>query len=135
MGPSPRVARLGKPRVARSRAPVFRPQVVMLLPDNPSRGELLRALGKRARVTLLDGASAAPKSAPIDIALIHAGSLSLSCGPLLHDADLGFPELVFVVEEAWSPQHLALGTANHAFARAGIPFPKFQSIRKYSRVC
>jgi hypothetical protein len=42
------------------------------------------------------------------VALIHADSLSLSCSPLLYDPAFGCPELVFVVAQAWSPQHIAL---------------------------
>jgi hypothetical protein len=95
----------------------------MLLPDSPSREQLLRNLGKRARLTFLEGESPTPKLAPVDVAVIHADSLNLACSPLLHDEGLGFPELVFVVEEAWSPQHFALKSRGfrHVVSQEELP--------------
>jgi hypothetical protein len=82
--------------------------VVVLLPNHPSRARLIQAVGADARITVLDVEHPIPKLEPIDVVLLHADSLNLTCSPLLDDPDLGFPELVFVVDDAWSPQHFAL---------------------------
>lgn len=83
------------------------PHVVLLLPDGPCRERLLRRLSE-ARVTVLEQDRPLPQLPPIDIAVLHVSSLNLGSSPLLYDAGLGLPELVFVVDEACSPQHLAL---------------------------
>jgi len=83
------------------------PHVVLLLPDDPCRERLLRRLSD-ARVTVLDQDRPLPKLPPVDVAVLHVSTLNLGSSPLLYDAGLGLPELVFVVDEAWSPQHLAL---------------------------
>jgi hypothetical protein len=83
------------------------PHIVVLLPDEPCRELLLRRLSD-ARVTVVDQDQPLPQLPPVDVAVLHVSSLNLGSSPLLYDADLGLPELVFVVDEAWSPQHLAL---------------------------
>ena len=81
--------------------------VVVLLPNEPYRERLLARLSG-ARVTVLDQNQPLPKLLPVDVAVLHASSLNLGSSPLLYDAELGLPELAFVVDEAGSPQHLAL---------------------------
>jgi hypothetical protein len=100
--------RMQEARVASGGTSAFTPHVVVLLPSLPSRAQLLRRLAEAARVTILEQERPLPKLAPADIAVLHADSLNVSCSPLMHDPDLGFPELVFVVDAAWSPQHFAL---------------------------
>jgi hypothetical protein len=82
--------------------------VAVLLPEIPSRDQLLRAIRKDASITVLTPASPTRPLAPVDVAVLHADSLDLACGLLFKDPDFGWPEIVFVVDEEWSPQHLAL---------------------------
>ena len=84
------------------------PHVVVLLPSQPEREELLCAIGDDARVTVVEPERAIPTLEVVDVALLHVDCLSLTSSPLLYDPALGCPELVFVVDHAWSPQHLAL---------------------------
>jgi len=84
------------------------PHVVVLLPNQPEREVLLCAIGNDARVTVVEPERAIPNLEVRDVALLHVDCLSLTSSPLLYDPALGCPELVFVVDQAWSPQHLAL---------------------------
>lgn len=84
------------------------PHVAVLLPSGPEREALLLALDQDARVTVLEAGSPVTNLEAVDIALLHTDSLGLSASPLLYDPELGCPELVFVVDQAGSPQHLAM---------------------------
>lgn len=84
------------------------PHVLVLMPDGPGRTQLVRDIAAAARISILDRASSIPELAPVDIALLHVDHVVQACGPLLCDPRLGSPEIVFVVDQAGSPQHLAL---------------------------
>ena len=78
------------------------------------------------RVTILEHESPTiPGLAPVDVAVLHAERLDLACSPLLRDPKLGLPELVFVVDEASSPQHLALRSRGFRYVVAEDDLPEW----------
>lgn len=83
-------------------------QVLIQLPQTPVRALLVSELAHRVRLMICEIGADFPRTNPFDIAVLHADSLSLACGPLLYDAALGLPEIVFVVDDPPSPQYLAL---------------------------
>lgn len=89
-----------------------RPRVLLGLPENPARLELVRALRESGRMHLVEfDPTRAEWSVPmqeVDIAVLHASCLNMRCGSLVHDPNFGLPELVFAVDERYPAQHLAL---------------------------
>lgn len=120
------------------------PHVLLLLPDaRTSAAALLSGLGGRALVTLLEHEGPISSGlAPVDVAVLHAERLGLACSSLLRDPDLGLPELVFVVDEASSPQHFALRSRGfrHIVAQADLPdwlpsmLPQLVSLARARRI-
>lgn len=83
--------------------------VLVLLPRAGHNFDLLVArLGNRVRLTLVENEGPIPGLGPVDVAVLHANRVGIECSPLINDPHLGLPELVFVVDEAWSAQYLAL---------------------------
>jgi len=82
--------------------------LLIQLPHTSARTPLVSALATQARLSICEVGAELPMSSPFDVAVLHADSLSLACGPLLNDASLGLPEIVFVVDDPPSPQYLAL---------------------------
>lgn len=99
------------------------PHVVVLLPNQPEREELLLKLAPDARVTVLEPGHSLASLETIDVALLHANRLSLDVSPLFCDPQLGSPEIVFVVDHAGSPQHLALKSRGfrHFVSQIALP--------------
>lgn len=101
-------------RGATVRAADGAPHLLIGWPVDPGDQPLLAALGAEVRVTKLDVTGTGARGfsrrllAPVDVALLRADRLGVEGSALLHDADLGFPEVIFVVDEAWSPERLAL---------------------------
>jgi hypothetical protein len=89
-------------------APLAPAHVLLLAPGAEQSANRLRSrLDSGARITVVEG-ECLPELILVDVAVLHADSVGLACGPLLRDPALGLPELVFVVDELWSPQDLAL---------------------------
>jgi hypothetical protein len=84
-----------------------RPHVAVLLPNLSESNDLLLRLA-HAHVTVVEPGHSLAHLQPVDVALIHEERLGLDVSPLLCAPELGFPELVFVVDHAGSAQHLAL---------------------------
>lgn len=82
--------------------------LLIQLPRSPASTPLLTTLAHQARLTIVEIDAELPRSGAFDVAVLHAGSLNLAAGPLLYDATLGLPEVVFVVDDPPSPQYLAL---------------------------
>jgi len=82
--------------------------LLIQLPHSPASTSLVSALAAHSRLTICEIGAELPTSGPFDVAVLHADSLNLACGPLLYDASLGLPEVVFVVDDPPSPQYLAL---------------------------
>lgn len=84
---------------------------------------LLARLSDDVHVTVLGDDRLDPRLPPVDVAVLHAEQLGLVCSPLLHDRDVGLPELVFVVEETSSPQAFALRSRGfrHVVAAQDLP--------------
>jgi len=90
------------------------PRVLVGLPKNPTRSELVRTLHSSGRMRVLEfdptradwPESLRPQI--VDVAVLHAGCLNPNCAALLHDPDFGFPELVFAIDDGCPAQRLAL---------------------------
>ena len=123
-------------------APPAMPHVLVLVADSVSRRELLAAIVNGARISILERAGSIPEIAPVDVALIHTDYMSQACAPLLCDARLGSPEIVFVVDEEGSPQHLALESRGlrYVVSRRLLPkwlpaaMPRLTSIARARRI-
>jgi len=90
------------------------PCVLLGLPENSARVELVRALRCSARVHVVefdpsraDGSeSLGPQQ--LDIAVLHASCLNLNWAVLAHDPNFGLPELVFAFDDRSQAQRVAL---------------------------
>jgi hypothetical protein len=91
------------------------PRVLLALPEEARRDLALVALREVAEITVFDCATgtttaAFESSSPIDVAILSASLLGVEDAPLLTEPRFGFPELVFVVDDFWSPQRFALAS-------------------------
>jgi hypothetical protein len=82
--------------------------LLLAIREDKHFGELISALPSDLRITRLDPevAVALPR-ASFEIAVLHTTDLGTWIRHLTHDADAGCPEVVFVVDEADSPERLA----------------------------
>lgn len=96
-----------------------KPHVLVMLPAVPDRSRVLRALGVKLRTTVLDPISATDRTVKhcglLDLAILHANHLGPETSALFHDPALGYPEVVYVTEDGWSPQRFVLETR-------GVPY-------------
>jgi len=103
----------GSGRFAQDRRDLV-PRVLIALPEYPGRAALLRVLHDVSRVVLQAVEPTAQhdsdllRAENVDVAVLHAGRLNSNYSALIHDPDFGFPEIVFVVDDACSAQRLAL---------------------------
>jgi hypothetical protein len=81
-------------------------------PQDDLQRLIIAALPSRARVTSIDlgggAGSSLPPLEPIDVAVLRANHTGLGTTPLLYSPALGLSEVVFVIDEAWSPERFAL---------------------------
>lgn len=104
-----------EPRSATQRTP----HVALLMAESPERLRVIERVATAARLTVLKSGAQIPNQAPFDVVLLDAESLGLDTSPLLCDPELGFPELVFIVDHLGSPHDLALKSRGfrHVVAR------------------
>ena len=123
-------------------APFAPAHVLLLAPDAEQSALRLRSrLEADARLTVVEG-DCLPELPLVDVAVLHAERLGLACGPLLRDPALGLPELVFVVDELWSAQDLALRSRGfrHIVCEEALPdwlpsmLPELVSLARARRV-
>lgn len=123
-------------------APLAPAHVLLLAPDAEQSATRLRSrLDADARISVVEG-DCLPELRLVDVAVLYAERVGLACGPLLRDPALGLPELVFVVDELWSPQDLALRSRGfrHIVSEAALPdwlpsmLPQLVSLARARRV-
>jgi hypothetical protein len=104
--------------IAREDLSTCPPHLLILGGDDTEWMQLLSVLEKGVRLTRLDatrGCSSVPGLDAVDIALVRAEDFRFVSGSLFEEnaAQLALPEMVFVIDDPWSPHRFAL--ESHGF--------------------
>jgi hypothetical protein len=95
------------------------PHLLVGLTHEVAAHYLFHALGAHVRVTMFDptngGKSSLLALAPVDVAILRADYCRLKGSSVLHGAALGFPEVVFVVDDPWSAERFALESLGYSY--------------------
>jgi len=98
--------------------------VLISMPNGKAQSlPVVAKLDRATRITLLEKDVPPPALAPIDVAVVHSECMGLGTAPLLCDPDLGLPELVLVVDDLASPEHIALRSRGFQLVIAADDLP------------